>query len=65
MSKENLDQFIQKVTDDEELRNECYRLKNHGRDGKGTFKHYHIGYNFCFTEMQAAVGISQLKKLLT
>ena len=51
------------LTDDEELRNACYRLKNHGRDGKGTFKHYHIGYNFCFTEMQAAVGISQLKKL--
>ena len=51
------------LTDDEELRNACYRLKNHGRDGRGTFKHYHIGYNFCFTEMQAAVGISQLKKL--
>ena len=51
------------LTDDEELRNACYRLKNHGRDGKGTFKHHHIGYNFCFTEMQAAVGISQLKKL--
>jgi len=51
------------LTDDEGLRDACYRLKNHGRDGKGTFKHYHIGYNFCFTEMQAAVGISQLKKL--
>jgi len=51
------------LTDDEELRNRCYRLKNHGRDGKGTFKHYHIGYNFCFTEMQAAIGLAQLKKL--
>ncbi len=51
------------ITDDEELRNICYRLKNHGRDGKGTFKHEHIGYNFCFTEMQAAIGISQMKKL--
>ena len=51
------------VTDDKELRDCCYRLKNHGRDGKGTFKHEHIGYNFCFTEMQAAIGISQMKKL--
>ena len=34
------------VTDDKELRDCCYRLKNHGRDGKGTFKHEHIGYNF-------------------
>jgi perosamine synthetase len=51
------------ITDDKDLRDCCYRLKNHGRDGKGTFKHDHIGYNFCFTEMQAAVGISQMKKL--
>ena len=50
------------ITDDEELRNECYRMKNHGRDQKG-FLHPHIGFNFCFTEMQAAIGISQMKKL--
>tara|TARA_Y100001937_G_C7132790_1_gene338449 strand:- start:32 stop:1138 length:1107 start_codon:yes stop_codon:yes gene_type:complete len=52
------------ITNDKELRDRCYRLKNHGRDAKG-FKHEHIGYNFCFTEMQAAVGISQMKKLPT
>ena len=51
------------LTADEELRNKCYRLKNHGRDAKGTFMHHHIGYNFCFTEMQAAIGIAQLNKL--
>ena len=51
------------LTDDDELRTLCYRLKNHGRDGKGTFLHEHIGYNFCFTEMQAAIGIAQLQKL--
>jgi perosamine synthetase len=41
----------------------CYRLKNHGRDGKGVFIHEHIGFNFSFTEMQAAIGIAQMKKL--
>jgi len=51
------------ITDDDELAKACYRLKNHGRDGKGVFIHDHIGYNFCFTEMQAAIGISQLHKL--
>jgi len=50
------------ITNDKELRDKCYRLKNHGRDAKG-FKHEYIGYNFCFTEMQAAIGISQMKKL--
>lgn len=51
------------LTDSKELRDKCYQLKNHGRPTKGTFKHETIGYNFAFTEMQAAIGISQLKKL--
>ena len=42
---------------------DCYRMKNHGRSRKGVFVHESIGFNFGFTEMQAAVGISQLKKL--
>jgi len=51
------------LTNDDELASKCYRLKNHGRDKKGIFVHEDIGYNFSFTEMQAAVGISQMKKL--
>ena len=51
------------LTDSKELRDAAYRLKNHGRITKGTFKHKHIGFNFSFTEMQAAIGISQMKKL--
>ena len=51
------------LTDNDELAESCYRLKNHGRDKKGVFIHSHIGYNFAFTEMQAAIGISQLNKL--
>ena len=51
------------LTDDDRLAEECYRLKNHGRDTKGIFIHSHIGYNFAFTEMQAAIGIAQLNKL--
>ena len=51
------------LTEDEELAKKCYRLKNHGRDKKGVFVHEHIGFNFCFTEMQAAIGLAQIKKL--
>ena len=50
-------------TNDEEFDKECYRLKNHGRDKKGMFIHESIGFNFSFTEMQAAIGVSQMKKL--
>lgn len=51
------------VTDDDEIAKRCYRLKNHGRDAKGSFVHETIGFNFSFTEMQAAIGIAQLNKL--
>ena len=51
------------LTNNEDIFKSCYRLKNHGRDKKGIFKHEHIGYNFSFTEMQAAIGISQMEKL--
>lgn len=51
------------LTDSEEIATECYRLKNHGRDKKGIFIHEKIGFNFCFTDLQAAIGVAQLSKL--
>lgn len=51
------------MTNDEELYRKCLRLKNHGRDVKGSFIHEYIGFNFCFTDLQAAVGLAQLRKL--
>ncbi|MFQ5462051.1 MAG: DegT/DnrJ/EryC1/StrS family aminotransferase [Phycisphaerae bacterium] len=51
------------LTDDDSLAEACYRLKNHGRLGKGVFLHDEIGFNFSFTDMQAALGISQLARL--
>jgi perosamine synthetase len=50
------------ITNDEKLDEKALRFKNHGRMGKG-FIHDEIGFNFNFTEMQAALGISQLNKL--
>ena len=51
------------LTKEKELRNKIYMLKNHGRMTKGTFIHETLGWNFSFTEMQAAIGISQMNKL--
>ena len=53
------------LTQNKELYTTCYRLKNHGRDRKGIFVHEHIGFNFAFTDLQAAVGLAQMKKLKT
>jgi len=51
------------LTDDDRLAEECYKLKNHGRRKKGIFVHESIGFNFSFTDLQAALGIAQLNKL--
>jgi perosamine synthetase len=51
------------VTDDDELATRLRRLKDFGRDGGGNDIHNSIGYNFKFTDLQAVVGIEQMKKL--
>ena len=51
------------LTNSDTIAQSCRRLKNHGRDKRGTFVHEHIGFNFSITEMQAAIGIAQLDKL--
>ena len=51
------------LTDDDALADACYRLKNHGRLEKGVFIHEQIGFNFSFTDLQAALGVAQLGKL--
>ena len=51
------------LTNDEALAKAAYRIKNYGRDRKGTYVHETIGFNFSFTDLQAAIGIAQMKKL--
>ena len=57
------------VTDDKELYEKFKMIKDFGRDidkkheMENAFDHIEMGYNFKFTEFQAAVGIAQMKKL--
>lgn len=56
------------VTDDESLYERIQRLKDHGRFDRARLKpvrdyHPQIGFNFKFTDLQAAVGLAQLPKL--
>lgn len=53
------------LTNDEELMKKSLALKNHGRTEKGTFWHPYVGMNFKFTDVQAAIGLAQFKKLPT
>lgn len=51
------------ITNDEEIASKLLKLKDFGRSEGGNDIHDTIGYNFKFTELQACVGIEQMKKL--
>ncbi len=54
------------VTDDKSIYKKIVELKDQGRDKRGTGGddiHTGIGYNFKFTDLQAAVGLGQLTML--
>lgn len=51
------------ITDDDAVAANLRRLKDFGRSGGGNDIHDSIGYNFKFTELQACIGIEQMKKL--
>lgn len=51
------------ITDDDILAEKIKKLKDFGREGGGNDIHNSIGFNFKFTELQAVVGIEQMKKL--
>lgn len=51
------------VTQDDGVAHRLRRLKDFGRAGGGTDVHDTIGYNFKFTDVQAVIGLEQLKKL--
>ncbi|GAC1617551.1 MAG: DegT/DnrJ/EryC1/StrS family aminotransferase [Candidatus Acidiferrum sp.] len=51
------------LTGNEELAKAAYQLKNYGRERKGQFLHETIGFNFSFTDLHAAIGVAQMRKL--
>ena len=51
------------ITNDDDMAYRLERLKDFGRSGGGNDIHDTIGYNSKFTELQAVIGIEQMKKL--
>ena len=51
------------LTNDNEIAKRCVILLNQGRTGRGWYIHDYVGYNFRMTDLQAGVGLGQLKKL--
>ena len=51
------------ITDDEELYKKITRIRDFGRDSSGNDHYLSKGWNFKFTDVQAIIGIEQMKKL--
>ncbi|MDI6716139.1 MAG: DegT/DnrJ/EryC1/StrS family aminotransferase [Actinomycetota bacterium] len=51
------------VTDDEELAEKCRSFRNLCFQPKKRFVHDELGFNFRFTNLQAALGLAQLERL--
>jgi perosamine synthetase len=51
------------VTDDEEIYNQILKIRDFGRRTSGVDYHEVVGYNFKFTDLQAVIGIEQMKKV--
>jgi len=52
------------TTNNDELAERAYSIRNHGREKtKWGYEHGRIGYNYRMTDLAAAIGIEQLKKL--
>ncbi len=49
------------VTNNEEIAQKCRLLRDHGQSSK--YHHVLLGYNYRMTEMAAAIGLVQLKKI--
>jgi len=49
------------TTDNDEIADVCRLLRNHGESQK--YYHAILGYNYRMTDIQAAIGVAQLKKL--
>jgi len=51
------------ATTDEHVIKKIHQIKDYGRNNKETYVHDIIGTNFRTTDLQSAIGISQLKKV--
>jgi perosamine synthetase len=51
------------VTHNAETYDKLLHLRNQGRRNRGTFIHPELGYNFRITDLQAAIGLAQMRKL--
>ncbi len=51
------------VTDDDRFASLCRSYRNQGRDGMSWLAHARLGYNYRLSEINAALGVAQVKRI--
>ena len=51
------------VTDDDAIAELCRSLRNQGRGGAGWLEHERLGFNYRLSDIQSALGLSQLRRV--
>ncbi len=51
------------LTDDDKFADVCRALRNQGREGMAWLAHQRLGYNYRLSEINAAIGVAQLRRL--
>src|SRR5579884_898161 len=51
------------VTDDDTFAASCRALRNQGREGMAWLAHQRLGYNYRLSEINAALGVAQMRRL--
>lgn len=51
------------VTDDEEVAERCKQFRHHGQSEKTRYEYWDLGFNYRMMDLQAAIALSQLKKI--
>jgi len=51
------------VTNNKELAEKMYILRDHGMDPKQRYRHSVLGYNYRMTNIQAALGVAQMERI--
>jgi len=51
------------VTDDQAFADSCKALRNQGREGTAWLSHQRLGYNYRLSELNAALGLAQVRRL--
>ena len=51
------------TTDDDTFAELCRRFRHHGQSPETRYEYYELGYNYRMMDLQAAIGLAQIRRI--